>query len=64
MEEDRPMANLDNNRKHGGVTTNHYESTIRDLNMTIYNLYQRIEVLVKENNELSQLRKSEYKSKS
>ena len=49
--------------KHGD-TQNAYEAQIRELNRQVYNLYQRIEVLVKENNELSQLRKSEYKSKS
>ncbi len=63
MEKERPMACVGTDGKHG-VAKNAYESTIRDLNRTIYNLYQRIEVLVKENNELSELRKSEYKSKS
>ena len=57
------MACVGNDKKHG-VAKNAYESTIRDLNKTIYGLYKRIEELVQEKNELSQLRKSEYKSKS
>ena len=64
MESKRPKTSVGNNGKHGGVTANHYESTIRDLNETVYRLYKRIEELIQENNELSQLRKSEYKSKS
>ena len=63
MENERAMACVGNDKKHG-VAKNAYESTIRDLNKTIYGLYKRIEELVQENNELSQLRKSEYKSKS
>ena len=63
MEKERPMACVGNDKKHG-VAKYAYESTIRDLNKTIYGLYKRIEELVQEKNELSQLRKSEYKSKS
>ena len=63
MEQNKPMACVGEDSKHG-VAKNAYESTIRDLNRLIYDLYQRIEILVKENNELSELRKSEYKSKS
>ena len=63
MEKDRPMACVGRDSKYG-VAKNAYESTIRDLNRTIYDLYQRIEKLTQENNELSKLRKSEYKSTS
>ena len=63
MENDRPMACVGKDSKHG-VAKNAYESTIRDLNRTIYELYQRIDKLKQENNELSKLRKSEYKSTS
>ena len=63
MEEVRPMACVGKDSKHG-VAKNAYESTIRDLNRTIYTLYQRIETLTQEKNELSKLRKSEYKSTS
>ena len=63
MDKDRPMACVGKAEKHGD-TQNAYAAQIRELNRQIYSLYQRIEVLVKENNELSELRKSEYKSKS
>ena len=63
MENDRPMACVGMDSKHG-VAKNAYESTIRDLNRTIYELYQRIDKLKQENNELSKLRKFEYKSTS
>ena len=63
MEKDRPMACVGRDSKYG-VAKNAYESTIRDLNRTIYDLYQRIEKLTQENNELSKLRKSKYKSTS
>ena len=63
MEKDRPMACVGKDSKHG-VAKNAYESTIRDLNRTIYELYQKVDKLIQENNELSKLRKSEYKSTS
>ena len=63
MEKVRPMACVGKDSKHG-VANNAYEATIRDLNRTIYDLYQRIETLTQEKNELSKLRKSEYKSTS
>ena len=63
MEKVRPMACVGKDSKHA-VAKNAYEATIRDLNRTIYDLYQRIEKLTQENNELSKLRKSEYKSTS
>ena len=63
MEKDRPMACVGKDSKYG-VAKNAYESTIRDLNRTIYELYQRIDKLKQENNELSKLRKFEYKSTS
>ena len=63
MEKDRPMACVGKDSKYG-VAKNAYESTIRDLNRTIYELYQKVDKLIQENNELSKLRKSEYKSKS
>ena len=46
MEKERPKTSVGNNGKHGGVTANHYESTIRDLNETVYRLYRRIEELI------------------
>ena len=63
MEQNKPMACVGEDSKYG-VAKNAYESTIRDLNRLIYDLYQIIEILVNDNNELSELRKSEYKSKS
>ena len=63
MENDRPMACVGKDSKHG-VAKNAYESTIRYLNRTIYELYQKVDKLIQENNELSKLRKSEYKSTS
>jgi len=63
MKEDRPMACVGKDDKYGD-TKNAYESTIRDLNRTIYGLYQRIEKLTQEKNELSELWKSEYKPTS
>ena len=63
MEDIRPMACVGKEDKHGEAK-NAYENTIRDLNRTIYDLYIRIEQLTKENDELSQLRKSEHKSAS
>ena len=39
MEKERPMACVGTDGKHG-VAKNAYESTIRALNRTIYNLYQ------------------------
>ena len=63
MDNDRPVALIKQDDKHG-LAQNAYENTIRDLNRTIYNLYIRINELKEENHELSQLRKSEHKSKS
>ena len=63
MEKDRPMACVGKDGKHG-VAKNAYESTIRDLNRTIYGLYKRIDKLTQEKNELSKLRESEYQPKS
>ena len=63
MDNDRPVASVDKDDKHG-LAKNAYENTIRDLNRTIYNLYIRINKLIEENNELSELRESEHKSKS
>ena len=63
MEEVRPMACVAKDSKHG-FAKNAYEATIRELNRTIYSLYQRIEILTQEKDELSKLRKSEYKSTS
>ena len=63
MDNDRPVALIKQDDKHG-LAQNAYENTIRDLNRTIYNLYIRINELKEENNELSQLRKSEHKSES
>ena len=63
MEKVRPMACVGKDDKHG-ETKNAYESSIRELNKTIYGLYKRIEELVQEKNELSKLRKPEYKSTS
>ena len=63
MVNDRPVASVDKDDKHG-LAKNAYENTIRDLNRTIYNLYIRINKLIEENNELSELRESEHKSKS
>ena len=63
MDKDRPVASVDKDDKHG-LAKNAYENTIRDLNRTIYNLYIRINKLIEENNELSELRESEHKSKS
>ena len=62
MDNDRPVTQVEDD-KHG-LAKNAYENTIRDLNRTIYNLYIRINKLVEENNELSELRKSEHKSES
>ena len=62
MDNDRPVTQVGDD-KHG-LAKNAYENTIRDLNRTIYNLYIRINKLIEENNELSELRKSEHKSKS
>ena len=62
MEKDRPMACVGRDSKYG-VAKNAYESTIRDLNRTIYGLYSRIDKLTQENNELSKLRESEHQSK-
>ena len=62
MDNDRPVTQVEDD-KHG-LAKNAYENTIRDLNRTIYNLYIRINKLVEENNELSDLRKSEHKSES
>lgn len=62
MDNDRPMTQVEDD-KHG-LAKNAYENTIRDLNRTIYNLYIRINKLIEENNELSELRKSEHKSES
>ena len=63
MDKDRPVASVDEDDKHG-LAKNAYENTIRALNRTIYNLYIRINKLIEENNELSELRESEHKSKS
>ena len=63
MEKVRPMACVGKDSKHG-IAKNAYESTIRDLNRLIYGLYTRIDELTQEKNELSKLRKSEYKSTS
>jgi prefoldin subunit 5 len=63
MKEDRPMACVGKDEKHG-VTKNAYEATIRDLNRTIYSLYKRIEEITQEKDDLSKLQKSEYKSES
>jgi prefoldin subunit 5 len=63
MEEVRPMACVGKDSKHG-FAKNAYEATIRDLNRTIYDLYQRIEKLTQEKDELSKLRKSEHKPTS
>ena len=62
MDKDRPVTKVEDD-KHG-LAKNAYENTIRDLNRTIYNLYIRINKLIEENNELSELRKSEHKSES
>jgi uncharacterized protein YjcR len=62
MDNDRPVTQVEDD-KHG-LAKNAYENTIRDLNRTIYNLYIRINKLIEENNELSELRKSEHKSES
>lgn len=62
MDNDRPVTEVEDD-KHG-LAKNAYENTIRDLNRTIYNLYIRINKLIEENNELSELRKSEHKSES
>ena len=62
MDNDRPVTQVEDD-KHG-LAKNAYENTIRDLNRTIYNLYIRINKLIEENNELSDLRKSEHKSES
>ena len=62
MDNDRPETQVEDD-KHG-LAKNAYENTIRDLNRTIYNLYIRINKLIEENNELSELRESEHKSKS
>ena len=62
MDIDRPVTQVEDD-KHG-LAKNAYENTIRDLNRTIYNLYIRINKLIEENNELSELRKSEHKSES
>ena len=63
MKEDRPMACVGKDDKYGD-TKNAYESTIRDLNRTIYSLYKRIEEITQEKDDLSKLQKSEYKSES
>ena len=63
MEKVRPMACVGKDSKHG-VAKNAYEATIRDLNRTIYDLYQRIETLIQEKNELSKLRESKHQSES
>ena len=63
MEKVRPMACVGKDSKHG-IAKNAYESTIRDLNRLIYGLYTRIDELTQEKNELSKLRKPEYKSTS
>ena len=62
MDNDRPVTQVEDD-KHG-LAKNAYENTIRELNRTIYNLYIRINKLIEENNELSELRKSEHKSES
>ena len=62
MDNDRPVTQVEDD-KHG-LAKNAYDNTIRDLNRTIYNLYIRINKLIEENNELSELRKSEHKSES
>ena len=62
MDNDRPVTQVEDD-KHG-LAKNAYENTIRDLNRTIYNLYIRINKLIEENNDLSELRKSEHKSES
>ena len=62
MDNDRPVTQVEDD-KHG-LAKYAYENTIRDLNRTIYNLYIRINKLIEENNELSELRESEHKSKS
>ena len=62
MDNDRPVTQVEDD-KHG-LAKNAYENTIRDLNRTIYNLYIRINKLIEDNNELSELRKSEHKSES
>ena len=62
MDNDRPVTQVEDD-KHG-LAKNAYQNTIRDLNRTIYNLYIRINKLIEENNELSELRKSEHKSES
>ena len=62
MDNDRPVTQVEDD-KHG-LAKNAYENTIRDLNRTIYNLYIRINKLIEENNELSEMRKSEHKSES
>ena len=62
MDNDRPVTQVEDD-KHG-LAKNAYENTIRDLNRTIYNLYIRINKLIEENNELSELWKSEHKSES
>ncbi len=63
MEKDRPMACVGRDSKYG-VAKNAYESTIRDLNRTIYGLYKRIDELTQEKNELSKLRESQYQPES
>ncbi len=63
MEKDRPMACVGKDSKYG-VAKNAYESTIRDLNRTIYGLYKRIDELTQEKNELSKLRESQYQPES
>ena len=63
MDDKLKIYRVPSDDKHG-VAKNAYESTIRDLNRSIYSLYKRIDELTQEKNELSKLRESEHQSES
>jgi hypothetical protein len=44
-----------------GTPSNAHEREIRELNRKIYTLYQKVENLIKENNELSKLQQPQHK---
>jgi|TARA_R110000824_G_scaffold163952_6_gene339906 hypothetical protein len=53
----------DTDDKHGTPNTPH-EREIRELNRKIYGLYQKVEILMKENHELSKLQQHKHQSES
>jgi|TARA_R110002012_G_scaffold321050_1_gene547213 hypothetical protein len=53
----------DTDDKHG-TPSNAHEREIRELNRKLYGLYQKIEILMKENHELSKLQQHQHQPES